>query len=75
MPRMPVEQRRREAAVAEQMVVEEIEMTAWQPLDLGQRIVHALGVERTAAFEEGVLVAEVAVLRTPAGDDDRVGTR
>jgi hypothetical protein len=65
-----LEQRGREAVVAEQMVVEEIEMTARQPLDLGQRVVDALGVERTAPGEKGVLVAEVAVLRTPTSDDD-----
>ena len=43
-----------------------------QPGDLGQRVVHALRVERSTALEERVLVAEVAVLRTSARDDDRV---
>ena len=68
----PVEERGGKATVAKQMVVEEVEMPARQPIDLGERVVDALGVERPAAFEERVLVAEVAVLRTPAGDDDRV---
>ena len=70
---MPVEQRRGEAAVAEQMIVEEIEMAPGQARDLGERVVHALRVERSAALEERVLVAEVAVLRTAARHDDRVG--
>ena len=48
-------------------------MPARQPLDLGERVVDALRVERSAALEERVLVAEVAVLRTAARDDDRVG--
>ena len=33
-----VEQRRREAAIAEQMIVEEIQVTPGQPLDLGERL-------------------------------------
>ena len=68
-----VEQRAAEAAIAEQVIVEEVEVAAGQPIDLGQRVVNALGVEGTAAGEERVLVAEVAVLRTTAGHDDRVG--
>src|SRR5215469_10512017 len=40
--------------------------------DFGQRVVHALDIEGRPPAEEGVLVAEVAVLRTPAGDDDRI---
>ena len=72
-PAHAVEQRAREAPVAEQMVVEEIEMASGQPRDFGERVVHALGVERSAAGEERVLVAEVAVLRAAARDDDGVG--
>ncbi len=59
--------------VPQQVVVEEIEMSSGQPVDLSQRVVHPLRVERPAALEERVLVAEVAVLRTAARDDDRVG--
>ncbi len=72
MPRIPSKSADGKATIAEQMIVEEVEMPARQPIDLGERVVHSLGVERPAAFEERVLVAEVAVLRTPAGDDDRV---
>ena len=43
-----VEQRRGEAAVAEQVIVEKVEMTAGQPLDLGERRVDGLRVERLA---------------------------
>ena len=42
-------------------------------VDLGERVVDALGVERSATLEERVLVAEVAVLRAAARDDDGVG--
>ena len=66
MPRMPVEQRGGEAAIAEQVIVEEVEMAAGQPRDLRERVVHPLRVERSPAFEERVLVAEVAVLRAAA---------
>ena len=62
----------REPAVAEQVIVEEIEMPARQPRDFGQRIVDALRVKRSPAFEERVLVTERAVVRAAARYDDRV---
>jgi hypothetical protein len=68
-----VEQRRGKTAIAEQMVVKEVQMAPRQPLDLGQRIFDALGVERSPAGKEAVLVAKVAMLRAPARDDDGVG--
>src|SRR5207302_1558525 len=71
-PAHAVEQRRRESAVAEQVIVEKVEMPSRQPVDLRQRVVDALGVERASMLEERVLVAEVAVLRTAACDDDRI---
>jgi hypothetical protein len=67
------EERRGEAAIAEQVVVEKVEMPARQPRDLRQRIVDALRVERSAAGEERVLVAEVTMLRAAARHDDGVG--
>src|SRR5205085_6721692 len=69
----PLEQGLGEAAVAEQMVVEKIEVAAGQPIDLGEGGVDPLGVEASSAGEEGVLVAEVAMLWAAAGDDDRIG--
>ena len=68
-----VEERRGEAAIAEQVIVEEVQMTAGQALDLGERVVHGLRVEGSPAFEERFLVAEVAHVRTAARDDDGVG--
>ena len=68
-----VEERRGEAAIAEQVIVEKIEMTARQPLDLGQRRIDGLRIKRAPAFEERLLVAEVAHVRASARDDDRVG--
>ena len=45
-----VEQRLAEAAIAEEMIVEEIQMAARQPRSISaERVVHALGVERSAA--------------------------
>ena len=67
MPRMPSNSARGEAAIAEQVIVEEVEMPSGQPLDLEERGVDPLRVERSAAGEEGVLVAEVAVLRDSRG--------
>src|SRR5262249_34953532 len=63
----PVEQRPRELLIAEQVVVEEVEVTAGKPGDFRERGVDTLGVERPTAREEGVLVAEVAVHRAAAG--------
>src|SRR5215475_12419862 len=47
-------------------------MPARQSIDFGECIVDTLRVERPSTLEEGVLVAEVAVLRTPACNHDRV---
>ena len=68
----PVEERGREAPVAEQVVVEEVQVPSGQPVDLRQRGVDRLRVERLPAVEERVLVAEVAVVRAAAGHHDRV---
>jgi hypothetical protein len=57
------------------MIVEEIEMASRQARDFGERIVHALRVERSTALEEGVLVAEVAMLRHPRVTTMEFGTR
>jgi hypothetical protein len=43
-----------------------------ESIDLGERRVDALRVERSAALVERVFVAEVTVLGTPARDDDGV---
>lgn len=71
-PAHPVEQRAAEALIAEQMIVEEIEMPPGQARDFRERVINTLRVERAAAGEEGILVAEVAVLRAPARDHDGV---
>ena len=67
-----LEQRRGEAAIAEQVIVEEVQVTAGQALDLGQRRIDGLRVEGPPAFEERLLVAEVAHVRAAARDDDGV---
>ena len=74
-PAHAVEERPAEALVAEQMVVEEIEVASGQPRDFGERVVHPLRVERAPAGEEGILVAEIAVLRAPARDHDGIGNQ
>ena len=65
-----VEERRCESAVAKQVIVEKVQVAPRQSVDLGERVVHALRVERSPTVEEGVLVAEVAMLRAAARDDD-----
>ncbi len=67
------EQRRGEARVAEQVIVQEVEVAPGQALDLPQGGVDGLRVKRSAALEEGVFVAEIAVVRAAARDDQRVG--
>jgi hypothetical protein len=54
------------------VIVQKVEVTSRQPIDLRERVIHALGVERATAFEERILVTEVAVLRTSTRDDDRI---
>jgi hypothetical protein len=66
------EERLGKAAVAEQVVVEEVEMAAGEAVDLGQGVVDTLGVEAFATLKECVLVTEVAVLRAAARDDDGI---
>src|SRR5262245_50334901 len=58
-PPHAVEERAGEPAIAEQMIVEEIEMTARQPRDFRQRVIDTLRVETTPAGKKRVLVAEV----------------
>jgi hypothetical protein len=71
-PAHAAKQRGGKLRVSQQVVVEKVEVASRQPIDLRQRVVHPLGIERPASVEERVLVAEVAVLRTSARDDDGV---
>jgi hypothetical protein len=58
------EERARESAVAQQMIVEEVKVPAGRALDFGKRVVDALRIEGTAALEKRILIAEVAVMGT-----------
>ena len=74
MPRMPVNSSRAKRPLAEQVIVEKIQMPARQAIDLGERRHRRAACRTTApAFEERVLVAERAVVRAAARHDDRVG--
>src|SRR5688572_30971168 len=55
------------------MVVEEIEMSAGETVDLRERIVDVLGVKPLAALEERFLVTEVAAVGTSARHDNGIG--
>jgi hypothetical protein len=68
----PLEERGREARIAKHVIIQEVEMAARQAFDLFERIRDQLRVERFASAEEGVLVAEVAVVRAAARDHKRV---
>ena len=72
-PPHPVEERPGEGGVAEEVVVEEVEVPPGQPLDLRERVLDRLHVEGAPSREEGVLVAEGAGVRAAARDHDRVG--
>src|SRR5689334_8822874 len=50
-------------------------MLPGEALDLRQRVIDALRIERPPALEERILVTEVAVLRAAARDDERVGNQ
>ena len=69
---MPFMQRFRETPIAKQMIIEEIEMTSVQPLDLGQCIIHALRVEIPPALKKSILIAEVTMLRAAARYHNRI---
>ena len=70
-----VEQGARETTVPEQVVVKEVEVGPGQAVDFGECGVRCLGVEGLAAPEKGLLVAEVASVRTASCDHDRVGNQ
>ena len=70
-----LEQPSGETFVAEQMVVEEVQVPAGEAVDLRESPVDRLRVERAAALVEGILVAEVAVVRAAARHDDRIGAQ
>ena len=69
------EQGTREPLVAEQVVVEEVEVLAGKTVDLRERLVDGLRVERAAALVERVLVAEVAVVGQPRDTTIEFGQR
>src|SRR5690606_22592454 len=72
-PLHAVEERGGKASIAKEMVVEKVEVAAWQPFDLGQRCIDCLGVKALAPLKERLLIAKVAYMGTAARDDDRVG--
>lgn len=59
--------------IAEQVVVEEVEVPTGQRFDVGQRVLDALGVEADTVAEESRHVAEVAAVRTAARHRQGVG--
>src|SRR5262245_31635169 len=67
-----VEESSREVSVAEEMVVEEVQMPPGKSLDLAKRTVHSLGVERAPTLEECLLVTEVTNIRTSARNHDGI---
>ena len=67
-----LKQRFRKTPVAQQMIVEKVEMAPRQALNLLERIVQTLRVKPASALKECILVAEVAMLRTAARDHDGV---
>ena len=71
-PPHALEQLDREPAIAEKVVVEEVEMLPRQSLDLGQGVVRSLRVVRAAALEERLLVTEVTNVRAPSRHHDRI---
>ena len=72
-PLEAVEERCGERRTAEEVVIEEVEVTPREAVDLGERVVDRLHVEGLAAAEERLLVAEVAEVRAAAAHDQGVG--
>ena len=65
----------REVTIAEEMVVEEVQMTARQAFDFRESFVDTLRVKAAAALEKGILVAEVTMLGQPRVTTMELGTR
>src|SRR5437763_17129621 len=59
--------------IAQQMIVQEIEVSPGQTGNLCERVVNHLGVVPAAAGEESVFVTERAVMRTATRNHNRVG--
>ena len=54
------------------LIVEKVQVTAGQAIDLRERFVDRLCIEGPPALEERLLVAEVADVRAPARYHDRI---
>jgi len=74
-PLEPVEEGDGVGRIAEEVVVEKIEVPSRQQGDLRERPVDRPGIEGRPASEEGGLVAEPAPVRAAARDHDRVGNQ
>jgi hypothetical protein len=66
------EQSFRKPSIAQQMIIEKVEMAPRQPLYLCQRILNSLGIETPSTLKEGILIAKVAMLGAPSRHHDRV---
>ncbi len=69
----PLEHRFGEVGIAQEMVIEEIEVASWQALYLGQCLINGLCVEGLTSPKERLFVAKVADMRATSRYNDRVG--
>ncbi len=67
-----LKQRRGEAAAAEQMTVQEVEVPAGETVDFSQSVVHRRCVESASSGKEGLLVTKVADVWATARDHDGI---
>ena len=60
-------------SIAEEMVVQEVEMPPRKPDDLGKGGIDRLRIVRPAAFEKRFLVTKIADIRTTTRNHNRIG--
>src|SRR3990172_3406621 len=65
-PAHPLEQRGREAGVSEEVIVQKVQVPAWQSAYFTKRTLHGLRVEGPPPIEEGLFVAEITAMRASA---------
>ncbi len=59
-----------EPGIPEEMIVQEVEMSAGKAGNFGKRVIHELRIERAPSCKETILVAEGAMMRTASRDDN-----
>jgi hypothetical protein len=61
-----------EPGIAEEMVIQKVQVASWQALNFSEGRIDLEGIERFSSFEEGFLVAKIADMRASPRDNEGV---